>query len=121
MKERIDNFMKVARERYDGTNTKANIKWEQLYKELATLLSTEDYEDLKTQWHTHQQTLKLEQWDMDFGELLLGGDREEEVKGRASGGILNTHLFSGMLGLTPEEQKRYYERYGYALNSHITP
>ncbi len=83
MKERIDNFMKVVRERYDGTNTKANGRWEQLYKTLKGILPSKDKEELEKQWYDHQQTLKLEQWDMDFGELLLGGDREEvvEVKG----------------------------------------
>ncbi len=83
MKERIDNFMKVVRERYDGKHSNASANWEVLHEKLRDLLPPKDMEELEKQWYDHQQTLKLEQWDMDFGELLLGGDREEvvEVKG----------------------------------------
>ena len=75
MKERIDKFMKAVREKYSSNG----LAWENLYRELSDLCKEDDRKELTKRWHEFQQEIKLAKWDDDFMELVINGEKVNEV------------------------------------------
>ena len=90
--KRIDDFIKVASQRYDANP----VVWEQIYNQLRGLLPKEDKDELERQWCPIVHKKDLEEWDELFLEATI-----DEAKVADQFGTLNQI----------DAQKRAYELY----------
>lgn len=88
MKERIDNFMKVVREKHRGEKA-ITLDWTALYTRLMNLVDErEDKSYLEKEWDKHKQELAAISWDESFLKLSVNGPSEVvSGGGYAAGGL----------------------------------
>lgn len=73
-RDRIAEFMKVARQRYSNNPA----KWRRLYALLHELLPTVDAERLEAEWVELDSQEAFEDWDEKFMQATIEGDDTEE-------------------------------------------
>lgn len=110
MKERIDNFMKVVREKHRGEKA-ITFDWTALYTRLMNLVDEmEDRSYLEKEWDKHKQELAAISWDESFLKLSVNGPSEVVSGGGYAAGGLWASITMGMAQHREACMQRLVER-----------